>query len=148
MEKKFYRVRSTKDITISVSLIVAGAILMFIPSAVGANIGGFFLLLLGILFLYLFKSVYKEEGGKDIYRMKELLFRREQLDEIQKALDSNPNKINLKGQGQGWTIKLTIYYSTSADKAYMQLFEYIPYKYEPYTQMLEYKIDQIEKLIK
>ncbi len=148
MEKKFCRVRSVKDITISVSLIVAGLLLMFIPSAVGANIGGFFLLLVGALFLYLFKSVYKEEGGKEIYQKKELLFRREQLDEIQKALDSNPNKIDLKGQGQGWTIKLNIYYSKSADKAYLQLFEYIPYNYEPCTPMLEFKIGQIEKLIK
>lgn len=148
MDKTFYRVRSTKDITISVSFIIAGIILMFIPSAVGANIGGFFLLLIGTLFLFLFKSVYKEEGGKDIYHKKELLFRRENLNEIQDALLSNPNKIDLKGQGQGWTIKLNMYYSISADKAYLQLFEYIPYNYEACTQMLEYKIVQVEKLIK
>ena len=58
MKPHFYRVRSVKDIVISVTLIIAGIALMSYPSEIGITILGMFLFLIGSLFLYLFKSVY------------------------------------------------------------------------------------------
>lgn len=148
MEKHFCRVRSAQDIIISVSLLLAGTVLMFLPyGGVGVTMGGFFMFLVGGLFLYLFKSAYREDGDKNLYHKKELYFRRELLGAIEDALESDPTSIDMKQEGFGWTIKLNLYYSVKADKAYLQLFEYIPYNYEPCTQMLEYKISQITNLI-
>lgn len=148
MDKEFCRVRSAKDIVISVSLIILGIILFFLPYGIGIKIGGFFLFLLGSLFLWLFKSVYKELGDKTIYHKKELFFRRELLNSILKGVISDPKSIDTTAEGLGWTIKLNVYYSKSADKGYIQLFEYVPYNYEPCTEMLEYRINQIDNLIK
>ena len=147
MKPHFYRVRSVKDIVISVTLIIAGIALMSYPSEIGITILGMFLFLIGSLFLYLFKSVYKKEGTKEIYHKRELQFRREILQTIQDAVLSDPNQIDMTKEGMGWTVKLNIYFSREADKGYIQLYEYIPYNYEPCTQMLEYRINQIDKLL-
>lgn len=147
MKVNFYRVRSVSDIIISVTLIISGIVLMFIPTGIGITILGLFMFLIGSLFLYLFKSVYKKEGSKEIYRKRELKFRRESLLNIQEALLSDPNKIDMSREGEGWTVKLNVYFSRSAGKGYLQLFEYIPYNYEPCTRLLEYSTDQIGNLI-
>ncbi len=148
MDKEFYRVRSASDIAISVTLIILGIVLFLLPYGIGIKIGGFFLLLLGSLFLWLFKSVYKETGEKNIYHKRELYFRRDLLNSILKGVVSDPHSIDTTAEGLGWTIKLNVYYSKSADKGYIQLFEYVPYNYEPCTEMLEYRINQIDNLIK
>lgn len=148
MENQFSRVRSAKDILISVSLIIAGFVLMFLPYGTGMNIGGFFLLLIGALFLMLFKSVYKEQGTNDTYEKKELYFNQESVNAVLKSVLSNPNSIELSTEGQGKTVRLDIYYSKKADKAYLRLYEYIPYMYEPVTEVLHYNIKEVSNLIK
>ena len=148
MEFQFCSVRSAKDLFISLSLIILGFVLMFMPDRVGMNIGGFFLFLIGALFLFLFKSVYTLNGGKEKYIKKEFYFSQEHNHAILKAVLDNPKSIDVSVEGQGKTIKLNLYYSSASGKAYLQLFEYIPYAYEPMTAMLEYDINDVSNLIK
>ena len=49
MEKNFIRVRSTKDITISLTLTIAGGVLVALPTATSVNILGFFMIFAGII---------------------------------------------------------------------------------------------------
>ena len=77
MNLNFSRVRSANDIIVSLSLIIAGAVLMFLPYGTGLNIAGFFFLLTGVLFMALFKSVYKLDGTEETYYRKELYFKHE-----------------------------------------------------------------------
>lgn len=42
---------------------------------------------------------------------------------------------------------MDIYYSKQNHKAFIYLFEYIPYNYEPVCAALEYTTDEIEKLL-
>lgn len=148
MENQFCRVRSAQDIIISVSLIVAGFILMFLPYGTGMNIGGFFLILIGALFLVLFKSHYKELETNHVYEKKEFYFNLDHLDILTKSVLSNPNSIDLSAEGQGKTVRLTMYYSKKADNAYLRLYEYIPYLYEPVTEVQRYNIKEVSNLIK
>ena len=148
MEFQFCSVRSAKDLFISLSLIVLGFVFMFLPYGVGMNIGGFFLFLIGAIFLFLFKSVYTLNGGKEKYVKREFYFSQEQNHTILKAVLDNPKSIDLSAEGSGKTIKLNLYYSTEGGKAYLQLFEYVPYEYEPLTAMLEYDVKEVSNLIK
>ena len=148
MENQFYRVRSAKDIILSVSLIIIGGILLFIPNGVGVSIGGLFILLIGALFLSVLKSVYKMEGSDVVYNKKELYFNQEFAKEIQKAVLSDPNSIDVSAEGLGKVIKLNIYYSNQSGVAYLRLYEYIPYSYEPLTDMIKYQLKDISSLIK
>ena len=56
--------------------------------------------------------------------------------------------IDLTKEGSAQSLRLYIYYNNQIKKAYLQLFEYIPYKYEPCSRMYEHHIDRVEKLIK
>ena len=150
MEEQFCRVRSASDIFISSVLIITGAVLLMGNFQIGIMIAGFFMLLTGILFMCLLKTVYKDKT--DIsgihYHKKELKFQRKTLNTLLHNVINNPEEIDKSSIGQGWTVKLVIYYSKTADIAYIQLYEFIPYKYEPCTPILEWKYEKIASLIK
>ena len=55
--------------------------------------------------------------------------------------------LNLSEEDKGNGIRLDIYYSRKTGKSYSQLFEYIPYKYEPCTGQYEFETAEIESVI-
>ena len=148
MEKTFIRVRSVKDIVISASLIILGSILVALPTGAGVNIAGFFMIFAGLILFFILKSGYKDTETGISYKKKEYYFQQAMNAPISAALASKPESIDLGEANKGNAIKLDIYYSKASGKAYLQLFEYIPYKYEPCSKMYEYEIARIEKSLK
>ena len=147
MEKTFNRVRSIKDITTFVSLIVLGSILIALPTSASINITGFFLIFAGLILALVLKTGYKDEnGGK--YQKKERFFQQAMNAEICSAIASKPNSINLSEEDKGNAVRLDIYSCKSSGKAYIQLFEYVPYRYEPCSKIYEYEISEVSNLIK
>ena len=67
---------------------------------------------------------------------------------ISTAIANKPESVDLSQEDKGNAIRLDVYYSAYANKAYVQLFEYIPYRYEPCSKMYEYEISRVAKLIK
>ena len=67
--------------------------------------------------------------------------------EITNALETSLKKLNLSEEDKGNGIRLDIYYSRKSGKSYSQLFEYIPYKYEPCTGQYELDTTEIESVI-
>ena len=67
---------------------------------------------------------------------------------ILSALESKPDSIDLTQVDKGRSIRLDVYYSKSTGKAYLQLFEYIPYRYEPCSKTYEHEVEKVYKLIK
>ena len=147
MEKTFNRVRSIKDITTFVSLVVLGSILIALPTSASINITGFFLIFAGLILALVLKTGYADEnGGK--YQKKERFFQQAMNAEICAALASKPDSVDLSEEDKGNTIRLDIYFCRSSGKAYSQLFEYVPYRYEPCSKMYEYELSKVSKLIK
>lgn len=148
MEKKFIRVRSIKDIAIFTSTIVIGSVLIALPTDAGVNIAGFFMIFAGIILALTLRTGYKDEATGERYRKKEHYFRQEDKPEVSCALESEPGTIDLKEADKGNAVKLDIYYSRTSGKAHIQLFEYIPYKYEPCSRMYEHDMSKVENLLK
>lgn len=148
MEKNFIRVRSIKDIVISVSFIIVGFILAAIPEAPGANLVGYLLIATGAILGWLLKSKYKDVETCEKYCRKQLSFLRDMKAPILQALASAPNSIDLSKEGTGQALILKIYYSKTSNKAYLQLFEYVPHQFETCSEMYEYEICKVENLIK
>ncbi len=146
MEKKFIKIRSIKDITISTTLTVAGCVMVALPTATSVNVAGFFLIFAGLLLFFLLKSAYKEESTGVKYCKTERYFSQAQRQELAEKMASNPNSINLEEEDKGNAVRLDIYHSKQSGKAYLQLFEYIPYKYEPCSKQMEYDTDAINKI--
>lgn len=148
MEKNFIRVRSTKDITICASLVILGAVLVALPTATSINVIGFFMIFTGIILALILRSGYKDTQTGEKFAKAERFFAQSMKHEITSALASKPDSVNLAEEDKGNGVRLDIYYSKNTGKAYLQLFEYIPYKYEPCTSVYEHELSNVTKLIK
>lgn len=148
MKKEFTSVRAIKDIVIFTSLIIAGSILIALPTGTGINITGFFLIFAGIILALVLRTGYKDVETGERYLKKELYFQQAMQADIQKALKSDPASIDLSEQDKGNALKLDIHYSKAKGKAYVQLYEYIPYNYQPCSSIYEHDINKISNMIK
>ena len=148
MEKRFIRVRSVKDIVIFTSLIISGSILVALPTGAGINIAGFFLIIAGLVLALVLRTGYKDTETGEKYILKEYYFQQAMNSSISDVIESKPECIDLNEADKGNSIRLDIYFSKRSGKAYMQLFEYIPYTYEPCSKIYEHEIAKVEKLIK
>lgn len=147
MEKNFCRVYCAKDLVIILGLSIGGIILVSIPSPVSVNILGFFMLLTGILLGIFMKSGYKDSETGVRYLKTEHFFPAKQREILADAISGNIKKLNLADENIGNSIRMDVYYSRKSGKAYVQMFEYIPHKYEPYTMMHEHSLESISRLI-
>lgn len=148
MNKEFIRVRSISDIVISASLIIAGTVLVALPTNEAINIAGFFMILTGLLLAFVLKTAYIDTATKEKFHKKELFFQHAMYPALTSAVASNPESVDMTEVDKGNSLRLDVYVCRSSGKAYLQLFEYVPYKYEPCSQIHEYTIDRVVKLIK
>lgn len=147
MEKTFIRVRSVKDCVISALAIIIGSVMILLPTGTPINITGFFLLFAGLVLVLVLKSGYKEEQTGESFQKKEYYFQQAMNAAISSAIESKPATIDLSQKDKGNALKLDLYYSKKSGKAYLQLFEYVPYRYEPCSRMCEHPLTNVEKLI-
>ena len=148
MEKTFIRVHSIKDIVIFISLLILGGILVAVPTSDAVNITGFFLVFAGAILALVLKTGYKDVETNVKYIKKERYFQQAMHAAIADAIASKPDSIDLSQENKGNAIKLDIYFSKASGKAYVQLFEYVPYTYQPCSKMYEYELSKVGKLIK
>ena len=148
MEKKFTRVHTIKDIVIFISLLVFGSILLAVPTSDAVNITGFFLILVGAILALVLKTGYKDIETNAKYQKLERYFQQAEHAVISSAIASKPDSVNLSEENKGNALKLDIYFSKATGKAYIQLFKYVPYTYQPCSKMFEYEISKVGKLIK
>ncbi len=147
MEKRFIRIRSTKDLIISVSIAIAGAILIALPTSVSINLVGFFMIFAGIIMLLFMKTGYKDVQTGTRYSKKESFYPQSMRADIETCLESGKGKSILGSEeGKGNGLRLDVYCCKSSGKAYVQLFEYVPYKYVPCTCVYEYDIAYVPQL--
>jgi hypothetical protein len=64
------------------------------------------------------------------------------------AIAAKPESVDMREAEKGNALKLDIYYRKPSGKAYLQLSEYVPYKYEPCSKVYEHELCKVEKLIK
>ena len=102
----------------------------------------------GLLLALFMRTGYKDIDSGERYQKKEHYFQQAMNSVINSVLENKPEAIDLAEEEKGNAVKLDIYYSKAAGKAYLQLFEYIPYKYEPCSKMYEHQLSRIEKLVK
>ena len=148
MEKTFIRVRSIKDIVIFSSLAIVGIILTALPVGEAANIAGFFIIFAAAILAFVLKNGHKDIETKQTYFKKERYFQQTMHSSILSAISSNHDSVDLSEEDKGNALRLDIYYSRTTGQAYIQLFEYVPYTYEPCSKMYECKISKASKLIR
>lgn len=147
MEKNFVRVRSAKDIIISLTLVIGGCLLVTLPDSDSLNILGFFTVFAGIILGFILKSEYKDPETGIRYRKVEKFFESCHKDALSGMAAGKTSKFDMCEEDKGNGLRLDIYHSKKAGKAYIQLYEYVPYKYEPCTSQHEHDIISVMQLI-
>ena len=145
MEDKFIRVHSIKDIVISSILTITGTVLVIIPSSDPLNILGFFTIVTGLVLAFILKTAYRHTESGEKLQKKEFYYSNDMREKLKSALTS-PMDFRHKPENQGSTLRMDVYYNKT--KAYMQLLEYIPYRYEPCSAVHEHSFDKVSNLIK
>lgn len=148
MEKTFTRVRTTRDIIVSLIVIAGGCLLITLPTSQSVNVGGFLLLCTGLILYVTLHTGYIDEESGVKYRKKEHYFAQSLREDVTKAICTKPETLDLSKEDKGNGLRLDIYHCKKDGKAYIQLFEYIPYKYEPCSDVYEYHISEVVKLLK
>lgn len=147
MNKKFIKVRTITDIAIAFILLITGIILVLLPTPVSVNIFGFFMLVIGIILLAILKTGWQDPETKERYTKKEIFFHQSTKIQIINSLEKHMELMDNLDNGKGEGLKMEIYYNKQNRKAFINLFEYVPYSYEPISPTFEYTIDKIVKLI-
>lgn len=146
MNKEFIKVRTITDITISSILLISGIILVALPTSVSVNIFGFFAFIIGVLLLAILKTGWLDIETKERYCLKHRYFPKNRKNEILNALENNIDSIDISDEyNEG--LRVDIYYNKQNHKAFIDLFEYVPYNYERIAPTVEYTLDKIKKLL-
>lgn len=148
MENRFDRVRSAKDIAISLILFAAGIACIVVPGSVPVNIVGYTSAIAGLILFFVMKTAFKDTETGEKLKKTEKYFPASKSESILKALSTDPQDIDLNEENKGNGLKVDTYYNTSTGHVFIQLFEYIPYKYEPCSPVYSYDISKAQKLIK
>lgn len=146
MENKFTKVRSIKDIVICTIILVAGLLMVTITDAEALNIAGFFTIFAALLLFVLMKSGYKEIETGARYCKTERYFSNEMREVLKRSMES-PARICADNEDKGSSLRFDVFHSKDLNKVFCQLYEYIPYKYEPCSKIYEHSYEEGSKLI-
>lgn len=148
MEKRFVRVRSIKDVVIFLSLIIIGVFLVLFPDVEAAYLGGWTLILIGVVTGLMMKSAYKDVETGEVFLKRELLYSADMKQKILSAMSHAPQIIEITKSGNGQNLMLRIYYSKKSQKCYLQLFEYVPHQWESCSDVCSCELCSVERLIR
>ena len=142
MEYNFKKVHTSKDLTISTIVLLAGIGLFFINKGIGICIA-----ICGLFMFLIYKGGYKKDGqGILLTRKSEELCKccKPSIVEFLNGKDVTPQ---IKEGSEGGSIRLDVYYNAEAGVAYAQLYDFCNYSYEPETEVIELHSPKADKLI-
>ncbi len=146
MEKKFIKVRTIKDYVVSLGLIAVGAIVILLPTAATINFLGSFLVLTGLFLVLARRSGYKNVETGEVFCKSERFFSHNRRAELTDKVENCPDSIEREKTDDANALRLDIYFCEKSEKAYLQLFEFVPYQYVPCTGMVECPAAEIIKI--
>jgi len=142
MEIQLKKVHTTKDLTISAIVLAAGIGLYFVNAGLGITIA-----VCGLLMLLLYKGGYKREGDSLVLRKKALDVAHSCRDSLKGYLEGKDVEPVVEASMNGGVLRLEAYYNAEAAVAYVQLFDFSNYTYEPATELVELRGPRAEALI-
>lgn len=148
MNQQFIKVRSIKDIIISSSFILVGFILTLLSLGTGVVLAGCTLIVVGVILALILKSAYREVNNPGTYYKKELFFEPKHKTELTMAIKQNPANIDVSNEGKGLSLRLDLYYSRVSQRAFLQLFEYVPYEYIAISEVTECDRYEVKHIIR
>lgn len=142
MEIKLKKVHTAKDLIISAMVLAAGIGLYFVNAGLGAVIA-----LCGVLMFVFYKSGYVREGEGIVLQKKALDIAHSCRDSLKGFLEGKNTNPEVNTSPNGGIMRLEVYYNADASIAYVQLFDFVNYTYEPATELVELRGSKVDILI-
>lgn len=138
MEKTITKVRTAKDIIISLALLVLGAV-CFVFSSTGMMILGGTLILTGIILFFMLKSGCRIEGEEGVFRKEEHYFPDSRFDVIYSEINAGRMLTDFSDEDKAIIVRLDIYRNSSSGNTFGELYKYIPYDYVKQVELTPLK---------
>ena len=99
------------------------------------------------MLLLFYKTGHKREGENIVLAKKALDVSQKCRESLKEFLDGKDVEPEIHFNGTEGVIRLEIYYNADEAVAYVQLFDFSDYTYEPATEIVELRGQKAEKLI-
>ena len=142
MEYNFKKVHTSKDLTISTIVLLAGIGLFFINKGIGICIA-----ICGLFMFLIYKGGYKKDGQGILLTRKSVELCKCCKPSIVEFLNGKDVTPQIKEGCEGGSIRLDVYYNAEAGVAYAQLYDFCNYSFEPETEVIELHSPKADKLI-
>ena len=143
MQDKIKKTRSTKDLIISIVLVVAGAGMCFSSDNTVLIIGILFILG-GIGALFAMKTSFKVEGDDTIYQCKIINQPALRIDNTEDFLKGKTKTFEyIRGDG----LMLYVYHNADNTKGYAQLKVFSDYDWKEHGELYQLNVNQISQLM-
>ncbi|MGM9762766.1 MAG: hypothetical protein ACI3ZQ_01940 [Candidatus Cryptobacteroides sp.] len=147
MNKEFTRVRTNIDLIVSILMTAAGITLVLLPTPDSVNIAGCLMILTGIILSVFLRTGHKDTETGETYSKKILYFPQSCKSRILSGLEHDVKNLDLSEQDKGNGLKMDVYFNKKSNKAFIRMFEYVPYRYEPASGTFGFRADEISKLV-
>lgn len=142
MKIKFKKVHTTKDLTISSIVLLAGAGLFFVNKGLGICVAVY-----GLFLFLTYKGGYRKDGqGAVLTKTSEDLCKGCRTS-IVEFLDGKDVVPVIKKGDEGGSVRIEVYFNREESIAYARLYDFCNYSYEPATELVELKGDKAAVLI-
>lgn len=148
MDGYFKKVRTPKDIMISVIIIAIGVIVISVSQNVNVDYVGAFISILGIFYFLIMKKGWKNIETGELCELISFYFPEKNKEIIKTALAEDPEKIDLIDALSMSTLRLDVYYNKKSDKCFCQLLEFVPYHYSPCSVLYKVSYSSLNRLMK
>lgn len=153
MEYTFKKVHTPKDLLISIAVILTGTALFAASGMTGEE--SFisnrslwvFVIVCGLLMIIFWKNGYRCCGCGVVLNKNAMDLCNDCKKSIIEFLDGKDVRPTIREGHEGGCVRLEVYYNISASIAYVQLFEYRNYVYEPLTPCLKLPSGKAEQLL-
>lgn len=148
MDGYFKKVRTPKDIMISVIIIAIGVIIISVSQNVNVDYVGAFISILGIFYFLIMKKGWKNIETGELCELISFYFPEKNKEIIKTALAEDTEKIDIKDVLSMSTLRLDVYYNKKSDKCFCQLLEFVPYHYSPCSVLYKVSYSSLNRLMK
>lgn len=142
MEITLKKVHSTKDLAISIFILVLGIILLFISVPLGVVV-----LIIGALMLAFYKSAYKATGSDTLLSKRAFDVASSCRTSIVSFLEGKSDELQIQHPAEGGSVRLEAYYNSKENVVYAELYDFSNYVYVPATPLTTLNGERAKKFI-
>ncbi len=143
MNTNIKKVHTSRDLVVSLGLIIIGIGLYFVNPGCAVCIGA-----LGILLLFLYKVGYRIGDDRTVYRKRSVDLCRGCKEPLVDYLEDRARTLEIKEGADGGCIRVDFFYTSDKAKSFVQIYDFHSYEYQKDGDLREVPADKTAVLLK